>query len=188
MPIENVRPAQMERDVAAVVDIGAGEPPPAVIAASISSATAPATAAIGVTKRRRGTARPPPPSGARPCPAALGRRRRVRAQQRQFGAELVEDRREPSPSRGIGRFDCARSPKASMMRSIGPSWKCSDRRRGVAAAAALSCLAPRAPGESALPRRWRRSFRPLACCATTSRAAALRRHGRRAPRNRRGAA
>ena len=86
----------MERDVAAVVDVRAGERRAAVIASRISCATAPATAAIGVTKRdawngataaaiRRATM----PRGAGPPPPG-------RAQQRQFGAELVEDRREAS--------------------------------------------------------------------------------------------
>ena len=116
----------MQRDVAAVVDVGAGER---------RSSGHHVQYFLGdrardrrhrrnepqCVERRHRSRHPPRDDALRP----RRRRRRGRAQQRQFVTELVEHRREPPPSRRIRRFDGAPpSPKASRTRSIGPSWKC----------------------------------------------------------------
>ncbi len=101
----------MKRDVAAIVDIGAGELSPGRHgledlfghgAGDRGHRSEEAPRAERRDRRRH-------PARDR-APRRLGAER-VRPQQRQLRAELIEDRREAAPRRGIGVFDGARLAK-----------------------------------------------------------------------------
>ena len=112
MPIENVSPgAKVKRDVAAIVDIGAGELSPGRHRLEDLLGHG-----AGDRRHRREEAPRAERRDRRRHPARDGAARRlgaerVRPQQRQLRAELVEDGCEAAPRRGVGFFDGARLAK-----------------------------------------------------------------------------
>ncbi len=136
-PTVNCSPsAEMQRDIAAIVDIGARRAAPrGSIAPRISSATLPATAAIGVMKR----------SVANGATARMHAARDNALQRTCGGSAALRSSTSSSQSsssrpakalrRGlIGNAHISRLPFASTIRSIGPSCKCSRLPSGEASA------------------------------------------------------
>ena len=160
---------KVKRDVAAVVDIGAGEPPSARhgLEDLFGHRAGDRGHRGDEAPRKEGRNRRRHPSRDRtPRGGAVGAR--LRPQQGQLRAELVEDRREAAPRRDVGGFDRARLAKGfndevdrsvvQMQTAVG---KTSLLRRRSHALRLVPAARATAPLVKIL-------FGRSACCATTS--------------------